>query len=157
MNTAMIMNNQMDDDMGENININLIEEFMNISEDENKIINLLKEEFNDFKFFNYGALVYLQDADEDLNNFPHISELLENYEKIFSATCYRGYLVLRQTKYYITYNDGLVIISDNGFENLLNIFKIKNIIVMYNIRKEENKMGKINMRILKILKILNLI
>jgi hypothetical protein len=79
------------------VNINLIEEFMNISEDELKIILSLKEEFSDMKFFNYGALVYIQE-EEDINSFPHVSELLENYEKVFSTNCYLGVLVLRQTK-----------------------------------------------------------
>ena len=79
------------------VNINLIEEFMNISEEELKIILSLKEEFSDMKFFNYGALVYIQE-EEDINSFPHVSELLENYEKVFSTNCYLGVLVLRQTK-----------------------------------------------------------
>src|SRR5690242_4322865 len=126
-------------------NINLIEEFFNSTEDELKLINLVKEEFKDFKFFNYGSLIYFQN-EEDVNTFPHISELLENYEKIYSETCYRNHLILRLTKYYITYNDGFVILSDDGFGNFLNIFKIKNVLIMYNVGKTEYKMGKINLR-----------
>jgi len=82
------------------VSINLIEEFMNNSEDEFKIISTLKEEFSDMNFFNYGALVYLQlDNDKnDIQSFPHISELLENYEKVFSANYYLGYFILRLTK-----------------------------------------------------------
>lgn len=77
--------------------INLIEEFMNTSEEENKLINSIKDEFTDLKFFNYGALIYLQSGD-DLTTFPHVSELLENYEKLFSVSCFTGYFVLRLTK-----------------------------------------------------------
>jgi len=86
------------EDSYENANINLIEEFMNLSEDENKLINCFQEEFKDFKILNYGALIYLQTYDEDISNYPHISELLENYEKIFSANCFKGYFVLKMTK-----------------------------------------------------------
>ncbi len=86
-------NGAMSDDGG----INLIEEFMNTNEEENKLINSVKDEFIDMKFFNYGAMIYLQ-IEDDINTFPHISELLENYEKIFSVNCYTGYLVLRLTK-----------------------------------------------------------
>lgn len=78
-------------------NVNLIEEFMNITDEENKIINSIKEEFSDFKYYNYGALIYIQ-TEEDITKYPHTSELLENYEKIFSQNCYLGNLVLRQTK-----------------------------------------------------------
>lgn len=142
----------------DNQSVNLIEEFMNLSDEENNIINSLRGEFSDLKFFNYGALVYLQKEDDnDGYPFPHISELLENYEKIFSVDCYLGYLVLRQTKYYIIQNDGLVIIADDAMGNLLTVFKIKNIVIMYNINKSENMTGKINYRILRILKALKII
>jgi hypothetical protein len=78
-------------------NLNLIDEFFNHADEDSRLINLLKDEFTDFKFFNYGSLVYFQN-DEDMNSFPHISDLLENYEKIYSQTCYKDYLVLRLTK-----------------------------------------------------------
>jgi hypothetical protein len=81
----------------DNLNINLIEEFFNSTEEEMKLINYIREEFKDFKFFNYGSLVYFQN-DEDVNSFPHISDLLENYEKIYSESCYRNHLILRLTK-----------------------------------------------------------
>ncbi len=84
-------------DANDGFSINLIEEFMNTSEEENKIISHVKEEFSDLKFFNYGALIYLQISD-DISSFPHVSELLENYEKIFSVNCFTGYFVLRLTK-----------------------------------------------------------
>lgn len=45
-----------------------------------------------------------------------------------------------------------MILSDDGIGNFLNIFKIKNIVVMYNIEKAQHKLGKLNVRILKILK-----
>ncbi len=52
----------------------------------------------------------------------------------------------------MTYNDGLVIISNNGFGEILTIFKIKNIVLMYTIKKETNKAGGISTRVLRILK-----
>ena len=58
---------------------------------------------------------------------------------------------------YVTFNDGLVIFSDDGFGNVLNLFKIKNVVIMYNVSKDDNKFGKINYRILKILKNANFI
>jgi hypothetical protein len=165
INISAVNSNQMQmDETLDNTNINLIEEFMNLSEEENKLINLLLEEFKDHKCFNYGALVYMQNLDDDLSNFPHVSELLENYEKVFSTDCFKGFFVIKLTKCkyflildYVTYNDGLVIISDDGMGNILNIFKIKNIVMMYNISKTENKTGKINVRILQVMKKLNLI
>jgi len=89
---ANTYNDQMNDG-----GINLIEEFMNTNEEENKLINLVRDEFIEMKFFNYGALIYLQNRD-DVLTFPHVSELLENYEKIFSVDCFTQYLVLRMTK-----------------------------------------------------------
>ncbi len=101
--TTMPTNQQVEEN--ENlVSINLIEEFMNITDDESKIISGLKEEFSDLKFFNYGALVYLQEDYDITNNnnpnlnFPHISELLQNYEKVFSANYFWGTFVLRLTK-----------------------------------------------------------
>jgi hypothetical protein len=101
--TANVQSNSKNsDDSFENANINLIEEFMNLSEEENKLINTFQEEFKDFKVLNYGALIYFQSYDEDISNYPHISELLENYEKIFSVNCYKGHFVLKMTKCKIT-------------------------------------------------------
>ena len=75
-----------------------IEDFLNLDEEENKFIGYLKDEFiEDFTFFNYGKIIYIQQENE-INTFPHISELLENYEKIYSTPCYTGHLVLRQSK-----------------------------------------------------------
>lgn len=78
----------------------LIEDFMNLDDEENKLITYLKDEFQtDFTFFNYGKIVYIQQQESlEANSFPHISELLENYEKIYSTTCYTGYMVLKQRK-----------------------------------------------------------
>jgi hypothetical protein len=75
----------------------LIEEFFNLSDEETKIVNYVRDEFDDLKFFNYGCLIYMQN-ENDLNSFPHISELLENYEKTFAEVCYTGHLVIRMTK-----------------------------------------------------------
>lgn len=75
-----------------------IEDFLNLDEEENKFIGYLKDEFiHDFTFFNYGKIIYIQQENE-INSFPHVSEILENYEKIYSMPCYTDYLVLRQTK-----------------------------------------------------------
>ena len=151
------------------VSINLIEEFMNVSEDEIKIISCLKDEFSELKFFNYGALIYMQEefdvSDNNQNiSFPHISELLQNYEKVYSTNYFLGNFIIRLTKcknhfniVYVTYNDGLVILSENGVGGIFNIFKIKNLVLMYNIEKSDNKYGKINFRILKVLKKFNLI
>ena len=80
--------------------VNLIKEFLNLSEEDVKLVNFLKEEFStNYKFFSYGSIVYIQKEDENLINdlpnqdvdndttiseFPHVTELLENYEKIYS-------------------------------------------------------------------------
>jgi len=45
-----------------------------------------------------------------------------------------------------------MIISDNGFGSVYVLFKIRNILVSYNILKNDNMMGSINMRLLKIFK-----
>jgi hypothetical protein len=97
--TANIQTNtkNLDDSFG-NANINLIEEFMNLSEEENKLINAFVDEFKDFRILNYGAMIYLQSSDEDISNYPHISELLENYEKVFSSNCFNGNFVHKMTK-----------------------------------------------------------
>ena len=42
-------------------------------------------------------MIYLYKS-EDINTFPHISELLEDYEKILSKSCYTSEIVLRSTK-----------------------------------------------------------
>jgi len=67
---------------------NLIDDFFFIYDEDNKLIDLLKDEFSDLKFFNYGSIVYFKKETEgDQGGFPHVSELLENYEKIYSKTC----------------------------------------------------------------------
>lgn len=152
---------------------NLIEEFFFIYDEDNKLINLLKDEFSDLKFFNYGSIVYLQKENEgESADFPHVSELLENYEKIYSKTCFKGNLILRLTKCnqnkilfyqinyyldYIIYNDGFMIVSDNGFGSVFSLFKIRNILICYNSYKGDYMIGKINSKILRIFKNLNLI
>jgi hypothetical protein len=111
--------NQITEENENLVSINLIEEFMNISDDESKIISALKDEFYDLKFFNYGALVYIQEDYEISNNnpnlnFPHISELLENYEKVFSANYFWGTFVLRLTKckFLLIFQSMLLIMMD---------------------------------------------
>ena len=148
--------------------INLNEEFLNLSEEDNKLINLLKDEFNEMKIFNYGGIIYLHNS-EEISNFLHISELFENYEKIMSKSCYSSDLVFNNTKCkqliihklvnnfinyiidYITHNDGFVINADDGIDNLFFCFKIKHLIIFYILSYKENTQGNINYRILKIL------
>lgn len=74
-----------------------LEDFLNLDEEEHKLIEFLRDEFSDFTFFNYGKIVFMQ-QNEDMDSFPHISELLENYEKIYSTPCYTGFLVIKQRK-----------------------------------------------------------
>lgn len=90
------------DEMEEVIIHNMIEEFMNISDEDNKIFNLLKEEFKDLKILHYGALMCIQN-DDDIENFPNISELLQIYEEIFSNLNMRSSLCLKLEKCNIDY------------------------------------------------------
>ena len=50
-----------------------------------------------------------------------------------------------------------MILSEDGFGDMLNIFKVKNVVIFYNLKKQECNFGKVNIRILKILKNSNLI
>ena len=84
MTSAQIQNlTEEKDDLEEAIMHNMIEEFMNISDEDNKIFNMLKEEFKDLKILHYGSIIFIQN-DEDIEHFPNISELLQLYEEIFS-------------------------------------------------------------------------
>jgi len=49
------------------------------------------------KTFNYGGIIYLHNS-EEVDDFPHIAELFENYEKIMSKSCYSEDLVFKTTK-----------------------------------------------------------
>ncbi len=71
-----------------------IEDFLNLDEEESKLVALLKDEFHDFSFFNYGKIVYLQ-QDLDLETFPHISEILETRKNL-----YQYYLGIVLTHHY---------------------------------------------------------
>lgn len=152
------------DEMEEVIILNMIEEFMNISDEDNKIFNLLKEEFKDLKILHYGALMCIQN-DDDIENFPNISELLQIYEEIFSNLNMRSSLCLKLEKCiidyiikntriyidYVIYNDGLVTIADNGMGKRIYIYKIKTIILVLH-TNDTQKTGCYNYRMLKILK-----
>lgn len=98
---------------GINMQPNLLDEFFYTYEEDIKLINLVRDEFPELKFFHYGSIIYFQKDTKETNNFensregeddsinlpfPHVSELLENYEKIFSKTCYKGNFILRLTK-----------------------------------------------------------
>ena len=119
------------------------------------------------KIFNYGALIYLQQDDKfvgDESNFPHISELFENYEKIFSKQCFTEYLVFRQTKciiililVYIVTNDSFHIIASDGNYNTAYFFKLKNLLILYLNDDNKYNSGLINFKLLKIFRKLNLI
>ena len=77
------MNIDEKDEIEEAMMQNMIEEFMNISDEDNKIFNLLKEEFKDLKILHYGSIMFIQN-DLKIEHFPNISELLTIYEEIFS-------------------------------------------------------------------------
>ena len=78
---------------------NPTDDFLQISEEDSKLVNLLKAEFKGFRnVFFYGCIIYLYENEEVERNFPHVSELLENYEKIYSKMAYTGDYILRNTK-----------------------------------------------------------
>lgn len=129
----------------------LIEDFLNLDEEENKLIGYIRDEFVNYTFFNYGKIIYIQ-QETDINSFPHISELLENYEKIYSTPCFLGFLVIKQRKYYMRLNDGFLIIADDCIESELIMFKIKNILICCNLLKSNNHSGTFNFKLLKLLK-----
>ena len=79
-NNAMVVDDK--NEIEEALIHNMIEEFMNISDEDNKIFNLLKEEFKDLKILHYGSIMFIQNED-DIEQFPNISELLAIYEEIF--------------------------------------------------------------------------
>jgi hypothetical protein len=76
---------------------NMIEEFMNISEEDNKIFNTFKNEFSDLKILHYGSLMFIQN-DKNIENFPNISELLQIYEEIFTNLSMKSSLSLKLEK-----------------------------------------------------------
>jgi hypothetical protein len=76
---------------------NMIEEFMNISDEDNKIFNTFKTEFSDLAVLQYGSLMYIQN-DKKFDNYPNISELLQIYEEIFTNINMKSSLSLKLEK-----------------------------------------------------------
>ena len=63
-NNAMVVDDK--NEIEEALIHNMIEEFMNISDEDNKIFNLLKEEFKDLKILHYGSIMFIQNEDDIL-------------------------------------------------------------------------------------------
>ena len=152
-NNAMVVDDK--NEIEEALIHNMIEEFMNISDEDNKIFNLLKEEFKDLKILHYGSIMFIQNED-DIEQFPNISELLAIYEEIFSNLNMKSSLSLKLEKYYVIYNDGFITIANNGMGKKIFIYKIKTIVLVRH-TNDTQKFGCYNTRILKVLKLIKYI
>lgn len=152
-NNAMVVDDK--NEIEEALIHNMIEEFMNISDEDNKIFNLLKEEFKDLKILHYGSIMFIQNED-DIEQFPNISELLAIYEEIFSNLNMKSSLSLKLEKYYVIYNDGFITIANNGMGKKIFIYKIKTIVLVLH-TNDTQKFGCYNTRILKVLKLIKYI
>ena len=153
---SYLMNNLESNEELENLIVqNMIEQFTNLSDEDNKIFNLIKQEFTDLKILGYGSLLFLQ-TDQRIEYFPHISELLQIYEEVFGNKDSKSCLILRGEKFYIIYNDGFITIADNGIKDKIYVYKIKSLIVILNINNSANY-GDYNQRILKLLKLIKYI
>lgn len=152
-NNAMVVDDK--NEIEEALMHNMIEEFMNISDEDNKIFNLLKEEFKDLKILHYGSIMFIQNED-DIEQFPNISELLAIYEEIFSNLNMKSSLSLKLEKYYVIYNDGFITIANNGMGKKIFIYKIKTIVLVLH-TNDTQKFGCYNTRILKVLKLIKYI
>ena len=150
-NTQNLLKDLENNDQLEDVIVqNMIEDFMNLSDEDNKIFNLIKDTYKDLKVLNYGNLLYIQD-NLSYDAVPHISELLGIYEEIFSNKDSTSCIVLNQTKYYILYNDGFVTIADNGYNNKVFVYKIKTLVVILRV-ENKNKCGFYASKLLKVLK-----
>ena len=96
MSQQMIKENE-NIELEEAIMHNMIEEFMNISDEDNKIFNTFKAEFSDLAVLQYGSLMYIQ-KDKNIENYPNISELLQIYEEIFTNLNMKSSLSLKLEK-----------------------------------------------------------
>ena len=74
----ILMNIETNEELEDVIVHSMIEQFMNLSEEDNKIFNYIKQEFKDMKILTYGSLLFIQ-TDQNIENFPHISELLPSW------------------------------------------------------------------------------
>ncbi len=146
----ILMNIETNEELEDVIVHSMIEQFMNLSEEDNRIFNYIKQEFKEMKILNYGSLLFLQ-TDQNIENFPHISELLQIYEEVFANKDCKSCFVLRGEKHYILYNDGFITIADNGINDKIYVYKIKTLIIILNINNSK-KCGEFNQRILRLLK-----
>ena len=146
----ILMNIETNEELEDVIVHSMIEQFMNLSEEDNRIFNYIKQEFKEMKILNYGSLLFLQ-TDQNIENFPHISELLQINEEVFANKDCKSCFVLRGEKHYILYNDGFITIADNGINDKIYVYKIKTLIIILNINNSK-KCGEFNQRILRLLK-----
>ena len=151
----ILMNIETNEELEDVIIHNMIEQFMNLSDEDNKIFNYVKQEFKDMKILSYGSLLFLQ-TDQNIENFPHISELLQIYEEVFGNKDCKSCFVLRGEKHYIIYNDGFITIADNGIKDKIYVYKIKTLVIILNINNSV-KYGEYNQRILQLLKLIKYI
>ena len=146
----ILMNLESNEELEDVIVHSMIEQFMNLSEEDNRIFNYIKQEFKDMKTLTYGSLLFIQ-TEQNIENFPHISELLQIYEEVFGNKDCKSCFVLRGEKHYILYNDGFITIADNGINDKIYVYKIKTLIIILNINNSKIS-GKYNQRILQLLK-----
>ena len=146
----ILMNLETNEELEDVIVHSMIEQFMNLSEEDNRIFNYIKQEFKDMKILTYGSLLFLQ-SDQNIENFPHISELLQIYEEVFGNKDCKSCFVLRGEKHYILYNDGFITIADNGLLDKIYVYKIKTLVIILNVNNSKI-VGKYNQRILQLLK-----
>ena len=146
----ILMNLESNEELEDVIVHSMIEQFMNLSEEDNRIFNYIKQEFKDMKTLTYGSLLFIQ-TDQNIENFPHISELLQIYEEVFGNKDCKSCFVLRGEKHYILYNDGFITIADNGIKDKIFVYKIKTLVIILNVNNSKIS-GKYNQRILQLLK-----
>ena len=151
----ILMNLESNEELEDVIVHSMIEQFMNLSEEDNRIFNYIKQEFKDMKTLTYGSLLFIQ-TDQNIENFPHISELLQIYEEVFGNKDCKSCFVLRAEKHYILYNDGFITIADNGIRDKIFVYKIKTLVIILNVNNSKIS-GEYNQRILKLLKVIKYI
>ena len=151
----ILMNLETNEELEDVIVHSMIEQFMNLSEEDNRIFNYIKQEFKDMKILTYGSLLFIQ-TDQNIENFPHISELLQIYEEVFGNKDCKSCFVLRGEKHYILYNDGFITIADNGIKDKIFVYKIKTLVIILNVNDSKIS-GEYNQRILKLLKVIKYI
>ena len=151
----ILMNLESNEELEDVIVHSMIEQFKNLSEEDNRIFNYIKQEFKDMKTLTYGSLLFIQ-TEQNIENFPHISELLQIYEEVFGNKDCKSCFVLRGEKHYILYNDGFITIADNGIKDKIFVYKIKTLVIILNVNNSKIS-GEYNQRILKLLKVIKYI